>query len=406
MKEQTRKEMQQKMAEYQMAIPEVSWSEIEQTVSAQRQIASTKKQHAVIAPLWRKRIAAAVAIITIGGASIWMLRYQGQTESLQVKTEKQRVEQSITDSKDVKVSDTPILAELSEKTTAKPTAYASAVSHTYIQEENNVKNEDGMSVQKNTQEDNHTQTSEQSTRLQHSSAVATYTPSNSTPTTNPSTTNTRLTAKIYFGNSINNYTSNTMFATMLMNANPFGKYDDEMSYEGDSPLNSNLTELKTSVHHHQPLRFGLSLRYDISSRWSVESGLSYSHHKSDITNLSGDHETITEQQLSYIGIPLNVGYRIWDHHRFSFYASAGAIVEKMVKGSRTTQGVTENVSIHPLQFSLNTSVGAEIFIDKAFSFYAEPGLSYHFDNNSNIPTIYQDEPLNLNLNIGLRFSFK
>ena len=35
--------------------------------------------------------------------------------------------------------------------------------------------------------------------------------------------------------------------------------------------------------------------------------------------------------------------------------------------------------------------------------YAEPGISYHFDNGSNVTTFYSDNPLAFSLNVGLRF---
>lgn len=48
-----------------------------------------------------------------------------------------------------------------------------------------------------------------------------------------------------------------------------------------------------------------------------------------------------------------------------------------------------------MQYNISSMVGI----------YAEPGLSYYFDNGSNIETIYSEKPLNFNLNIGLRVSF-
>ena len=36
--------------------------------------------------------------------------------------------------------------------------------------------------------------------------------------------------------------------------------------------------------------------------------------------------------------------------------------------------------------------------------YAEPGVAYYFDNESSLPTIYQEKPFNFNLNMGLRFN--
>ena len=80
--------------------------------------------------------------------------------------------------------------------------------------------------------------------------------------------------------------------------------------------------------------------------------------------------------------------------------------EKMVKGSRTTQGETNSVSIHPLQVSVNGAAGAEFKFTEGLSLYAEPSLNYYFDNGSSIPTLYQEKPLNFNLNVGIRFNLK
>ena len=76
----------------------------------------------------------------------------------------------------------------------------------------------------------------------------------------------------------------------------------------------------------------------------------------------------------------------------------------MVKGSQQTSNMTTSVSIHPLQFSLSSTMGAEFNISRQFSLYAEPGLGYWFDNGSSISTYYQDKPLSFSLNLGIRFN--
>jgi hypothetical protein len=165
------------------------------------------------------------------------------------------------------------------------------------------------------------------------------------------------------------------------------------------------SQIDNHVHHHQPVHVGLSLRYRINDRWSIESGLTYSHHSSDITT-SVDEKTIatTEQRLDYLGIPVSASYQLWGARYFNFYLSAGGMVEKMVKGRQTTYGKTASVSIRPLQLSLNGAAGVEFRFFKDFSLYAEPALGYYFDNGSRISTYYQEKPFNFNINVGLRFS--
>ena len=167
------------------------------------------------------------------------------------------------------------------------------------------------------------------------------------------------------------------------------------------------------IHHHQPIRVGMTVRYPISDRWSVESGLQYSRLSSDITVSSVGNGSQTDQDLDYLGVPVNVNYQLVGGKRWSMYASAGGAVEKMVKGKRTTRDVAngkegpverESVSIKPLQYSVTGAIGAEYHVDSTISIYAEPGVSYHFDNHSAIPTYYQEKPLGLSLNVGLRFN--
>ena len=159
-----------------------------------------------------------------------------------------------------------------------------------------------------------------------------------------------------------------------------------------------------TTHHHQPVRFGISLRYRLNNRWSIESGLTYTRLAADFTKTVDDKSVTTEQHLNYIGIPVTASYLLWGSRYVNIYLSAGAMVEKMVSGSRTSAGVTNSVSIHPLQFSVNGAAGAEFRFTPQLSLYAEPGLGYWFDNGSDVPTYYQDKPLSFSLSLGLRLN--
>ena len=66
---------------------------------------------------------------------------------------------------------------------------------------------------------------------------------------------------------------------------------------------------------------------------------------------------------------------------------------------------TQSHVVKPLQWSVNASAGVQFDIVPSVGVYAEPGISYYFDNGSDIRTIYKDEPLNFNLNVGMRFNF-
>lgn len=171
-------------------------------------------------------------------------------------------------------------------------------------------------------------------------------------------------------------------------------------------------EQKTEYDHHLPIRIGLSVAYALTDRLSISSGLTYTRLSSDIKDASRESKYIGEQRLHYVGIPVNVSYKVASSRWISLYGTAGVLAEKCVSGT-TDEGYVENntmkytntqdISSKPLQMSVNAGVGIQFdFIDNV-GIYAEPGLSYYFDDGSALQTIYKEKPLNFNLNVGVRF---
>lgn len=171
-------------------------------------------------------------------------------------------------------------------------------------------------------------------------------------------------------------------------------------------------ETKTEYDHHLPIRIGLSVAYALTDRMSISSGLTYTRLSSDIKDASRESKYIGEQRLHYVGIPVNVSYKVASSRWISLYGTAGVLAEKCVSGT-TDEGYVENntmkytntqdISSKPLQMSVNAGVGIQFdFIDNV-GIYAEPGLSYYFDDGSELQTIYKEKPLNFNLNVGVRF---
>ena len=163
--------------------------------------------------------------------------------------------------------------------------------------------------------------------------------------------------------------------------------------------------------HHLPVKLGVSFRYDLDERWNLQSGLTYSYLASDISKDSYD----TKQKLHYIGIPLQLGYKLGESKRFRSYIAAGFQVEKLVSGKAVTrhskneepQGTfIQNISDKRLLFSILASFGVEYALGNNFSLYAEPGIHYYFKNGNGLQTHYNEQPLDLNLTIGFRFHRK
>lgn len=173
-------------------------------------------------------------------------------------------------------------------------------------------------------------------------------------------------------------------------------------------------EIETHIHHKQPVRVGVTFAYDLNERTNLETGLTYTALSSDVKEGSESHYFTGEQTLHYIGVPLNMKYRLLSWDKLNVYASAGMLMEKRVSGNvkkeyvlanKTEKKETEDIKSKPIQISANIGAGVQYSITPAVGLYAEPGLSYYFDDNSSVKTIYKEKPLNLNLNLGVRFTF-
>ncbi len=170
--------------------------------------------------------------------------------------------------------------------------------------------------------------------------------------------------------------------------------------------------VETKIHHRQPVRFGLMLSFPVTNRLSLETGFTYTRLAADLKEGSASYYFDGEQKLHYVGVPLNVKYQVFDRKAFSLYGSAGVLTEMRVYGSLEKNYVIDNVSnrqeterIHskPWQFSVNAAVGVQYQFVKCAAVYAEPGVSYYFDDGSQVKTIYKQKPFNFNFNLGLRF---
>ena len=156
----------------------------------------------------------------------------------------------------------------------------------------------------------------------------------------------------------------------------------------------------TEIKHKQPISFGLSVRKNLSNGFSVETGLTYTMLSSEGKYVN-DASKKVEQKLHYIGIPLRGNWNFIESKRFSVYLTAGGMVEKCVYG----KVAGEKETVKPLQFSLAGGVGGQLNITDRIGLYVEPGVSYFFDDGSDVETIRKETPFNFNLQGGIRFTY-
>ncbi|MGN0231854.1 MAG: outer membrane beta-barrel protein [Muribaculaceae bacterium] len=190
------------------------------------------------------------------------------------------------------------------------------------------------------------------------------------------------------------------------------------SYGSTNGLQQIMTQqqnLYSKEEHHQPITTGVMVRYNLSQRFAIETGLNYSYLSSDISEGSESYNTQRHQHLHYLGLPVNGVVTVWENRRFQVYGSAGAMIQKCVSGNADVEYVVngkvqskerEEVEVKNIQASLNAAIGAQVKLCRKVGIYVEPGIGYYFDDNTNVRTIYKEHPVTFNLNVGLRLNFE
>ena len=381
MNEQWLQQLKDKMADYKRPAPEVSWDAIDQAM-AQRK---PKR-------LWLWRIAAAAVLLLVVGGGYWAFLYdlpQTEVETASPPTPlpwargDKKIAGTETETKTGTITGkgttlpSGALTETETETKTKTKKLAKTESETDVPAES-------VGVTEAEEIKESTETIVPDEPVKHHETEKKVEPSVNrsrviypTELRQSKMPENRLMAKVYMSNVVVNNRKATDGSHSIDN-NPGSNIPDSVRTRYRS-------KFKGKANYRQPIRVGVSLRYMLNNRWSLESGLTYTHLVSDIGNVT--------LRNNLIGLPLNVGYQVWNNRHFGLYVSAGGTIEKMLDEK-------------PWQFSVNAALGAEYKFSKRLSLFAEPGIGYYFPNDSDIPIIYQDHPLNFNLNFGLRINIK
>ena len=172
--------------------------------------------------------------------------------------------------------------------------------------------------------------------------------------------------------------------------------------------------LKTDAKHYRPVTFSVLAKWQFTETLGLESGLSWTMLSSRFTTRSATSQIADQQTLQYIGIPLNMTFSFLDTRLFTIYATMGGMVEKCVDGrvkhseyvsDKQLLSYVDKVSVTPLQWSVSGGAGIQANFSDNLAFFAEPGLSYHFRNESQVGTIYREHPLDFRSSFGFRVTF-
>ena len=215
----------------------------------------------------------------------------------------------------------------------------------------------------------------------------------------------RATVSLYASNGFGNLSNRNgvlMSEQMLANYDYDSRMGVAASTRSGSPVY--LANYEERQKYYQPISFGLTANIPISSALSLSSGVVYTRLRSDFMNIANVFVYEKKMTLHYIGIPLNVQYRVWQWHGLNVYATGGGQADFNVNVHLEADGLEQEIKKDRVQWSIGGALGVQYNIIPQLGLYAEPGIKYYFDNGSHIRNYFKYRPTNFNLQIGLRLN--
>ena len=177
------------------------------------------------------------------------------------------------------------------------------------------------------------------------------------------------------------------------------------STEVDSPELARMMRSKSSYtekyKHEIPKSFGVSARFHITDKLSINTGLTYTRYASDRTRMYSYSDYQNDRQyVHYLGIPVRLDWMIVNRKHFNFYLGAGVQADKCIYA--TVGG--ERLHEKEVLFGLSGAMGLQFNIVPMVGLYFEPDISYSL-NEGSIQTYRSREPFVVTVRGGLRFNF-
>ena len=188
-------------------------------------------------------------------------------------------------------------------------------------------------------------------------------------------------------------------STMDSPEHPYGSPPD------DPYIDYTPGEILKSSSHSIPLKLGASIRWILTERLSLTSGLEYSRYSSTFRySESGKHR----QQAHYLGIPVRADYSFARSRWLDAYAGAGGTVDYCLAARDYAVSAGGEGTMIPkdgISLSLQAAAGAQLNLTPALGIYLEPQLTWAVPSETRVLETYRTEhPLSFNISTGLRIT--
>ena len=372
-------QLRDKLADHQVAPPEGLWENIEAALN----------RRARLIALRRWAVAATLAALIATGGYWWMNSGEGKTESGELATAAKNVNQADVNHEDENHGTVPVIhqpqepALLPEKE-QEPAELMATVPVTHQPDPEDTKVPDSpvsSSPQEKEQQvlqDLDKQILELSKHQKKSMSLGLY--------------------------AMNSFGNQTGRNGVLMSPELLQKFNAPSSAASRTRTPVYLAGYEERQKHYQPLSLGLSVSYPLTQRLSLTSGIVFTRLQAEFLYIMPTNQFKKEQTLSYLGIPLQLSYRLWKYHGLKVYLTAGGQADWNITTDLKSNDVSQKMDKDRMQWSVNGALGIQYDIIPQLGLYAEPGIKYYFDNGSRLQTFFKDKPTNFSLQLGLRWN--
>lgn len=185
--------------------------------------------------------------------------------------------------------------------------------------------------------------------------------------------------------------------------------DGEMTYFDPigNPLTSNVNDPYSyqSYHeekHHRPITIGLQVGIPVAKDWSFVTGLTYTYLHSEFKDRTSMGYTLhTDQNLHFIGVPVQMNYQLYNNRHCNIYLGTGGRIDFGVSGKTNHESKLSHL---PVNYSLKAAAGVQVNIFKSLNIYAEPTIQYNIPGSTRYKTYYTEHKTMLDLQFGIRFT--
>ena len=127
----------------------------------------------------------------------------------------------------------------------------------------------------------------------------------------------------------------------------------------------------------------------------------YTYLHSEFTDFTRYHRTDTDQNLHFIGVPVQMNYQLYNNRYCNIYLGAGGRADFGISGKTDKESHLSNL---PVNYSLKAAAGVQVNIFKSLNIYAEPTIQYNIPGSTRYKTYYTKHKTMLDLQFGIRFT--